>query len=163
MNKNRRTSHTQKHLTLSDRTYIEQELFQHSSFKSIAATLMKDPTTISKEVRKNAKAVDGKRFSGHCSTCLRRPTCDLCGTDSIMSDCPKSSRCKNICKRCYRVHPPLFCSLYLPFQCDKLQHAPYVCNSCPTEKSCPLQHPIYHAVTAQKAYEKTLEIGRAHV
>ena len=46
INKN---NHNQKHLTLSDRVYIEQELLQGSTFRSIANTLHKDPSTISKE------------------------------------------------------------------------------------------------------------------
>ena len=41
----------QKHLTLNDRIYIENELAKETSFKDIAAFLCKDPTTISKEVR----------------------------------------------------------------------------------------------------------------
>ncbi len=41
----------QKHLTLSDRIYIENELEKGTPFKDIAAFLCKDPTTISKEVR----------------------------------------------------------------------------------------------------------------
>ena len=51
MNKKKNAIHNQKHLTLSDRTFIEQELIQGSSFKSIADVLGKDPTTISKEVK----------------------------------------------------------------------------------------------------------------
>ena len=41
----------QKHLTLNDRLYIENELAKGTPFKDIAAFLCKDPTTISKEVR----------------------------------------------------------------------------------------------------------------
>jgi len=41
----------QKHLTLNDRIYIENELAKGTTFKDIAAFLCKDPTTISKEVR----------------------------------------------------------------------------------------------------------------
>ena len=40
----------QKHLTLNDRIYIENELAKGTTFKDIAAFLCKDPTTISKEV-----------------------------------------------------------------------------------------------------------------
>lgn len=36
--------HTQKHMTLSDRIYIEQALSNHDSFKDIAAVLKKDPS-----------------------------------------------------------------------------------------------------------------------
>ncbi len=41
----------QKHLTLENRIYIENELNKGTSFKNIARFLCKDPTTISKEVR----------------------------------------------------------------------------------------------------------------
>ena len=41
----------QKHMTLDDRTYIEDSLNAGLSFKDIARYLCKDPTTISKEVR----------------------------------------------------------------------------------------------------------------
>ena len=41
----------QKHLTLDDRIYIENELNKGTSFKDIARFLCKDPTTISKEVK----------------------------------------------------------------------------------------------------------------
>ena len=41
----------QKHLTLENRIYIENELNKGTSFQDIARFLCKDPTTISKEVR----------------------------------------------------------------------------------------------------------------
>ncbi len=41
----------QKHLTLDDRIYIQNELSKGTSFKDIARFLCKDPTTISKEVK----------------------------------------------------------------------------------------------------------------
>ena len=43
----------QKHLTLEDRNYIEQALNQGMTFKEIAKFLSKDPTTISKEIKKH--------------------------------------------------------------------------------------------------------------
>ncbi len=43
----------QKHLTLEDRSYIEQALNQDMTFKEIAKFLSKDPSTISKEIKKN--------------------------------------------------------------------------------------------------------------
>lgn len=41
----------QKHLTLDDRIYIQNELSKGTSFKDISRFLCKDPTTISKEVK----------------------------------------------------------------------------------------------------------------
>ena len=49
------SKHNQKHLTLSNRTYIEQELLQKSTFSSIGEVLHKDPSTISKEVKRYSK------------------------------------------------------------------------------------------------------------
>ncbi|MPM84381.1 hypothetical protein SDC9_131452 [bioreactor metagenome] len=43
-----------KHLTQDDRIYIEKSLDLKMPFREIAKYLMKDPTTISKEVRGNA-------------------------------------------------------------------------------------------------------------
>lgn len=43
----------QKHLTLSDRIIIEQGLNKGITFTAIAAQVVKDPTTISKEIRKH--------------------------------------------------------------------------------------------------------------
>ena len=41
-----------KHLTLSDRIYIEQALVRGDNFRTIAKALGKDPTTISLEIRR---------------------------------------------------------------------------------------------------------------
>ncbi len=68
MNKNKNTIHDQKHLSLSDRTYIEQELLQLSTFKSIAAVLHKNPSTISKEVRLHSESVH--TVKPYCKLCL---------------------------------------------------------------------------------------------
>ncbi len=84
MNISKNVIPNQKHLTLSDRTYIEQELLQGSSFRSIAATLRKDPTTISKEVRRYAKDVPQKS-NRDCIICKHFADCDV---RSREMDCP---------------------------------------------------------------------------
>ena len=75
----------QKHLTLEDRIYIENELNKGTSFKDISRFLCKDPTTISKEVRAhrlsdwyhkgtfyNAKKLLYPPLSLHEDQCLRK-------------------------------------------------------------------------------------------
>lgn len=52
-----------KHLTLDERNFIEQELSKNTSFKEIAKYLSKDPTTISKEVRKHRIRKEGQSIS----------------------------------------------------------------------------------------------------
>ena len=163
MNKNTNTIHDQKHLTLTDRTYIEQELSIGSSFKSIAAVLHKDPTTISKEVRRNAKEVRGRRSASSCWKCKHFHSCNIRGNEPPAKDCRRSSYCTNICKRCYRECAPYTCSLYIPFKCERMKKAPYICNSCDEEKLCPLNHRLYHATLAQRQYEKTLVKSRVGI
>ena len=58
----------QKHLTLSNRTYIEQELLQKSTFSSIGSVLHKDPSTISKEVKRYSKTIPAG-YSYKCNLC----------------------------------------------------------------------------------------------
>lgn len=52
-----------KHLTLDERNFIEQELTKNTSFREIARYLSKDPTTISKEVRKHRIRKEGQSIS----------------------------------------------------------------------------------------------------
>ena len=52
----------QKHLTLEDRNYIEQALNQNMTFKEIGKFLSKDPTTISKEIKKHRTRKEASKF-----------------------------------------------------------------------------------------------------
>ena len=54
----------QKHLTLSDRITIEKGLKDGKSFAEIGRETHKDPTTISKEVRKHSKI---NEYSGYAN------------------------------------------------------------------------------------------------
>ena len=53
----------QKHLTIEDRIYIQNELDKGTSFKDIARFLCKDPTTISSEGQKSLRLVSQRDFS----------------------------------------------------------------------------------------------------
>ena len=52
----------QKHLTLSDRNDIQLGLERGETFKAIGQYILKDPTTVSKEVKRNRQ--------------IRKSTCD---------------------------------------------------------------------------------------
>ena len=158
MNKSKNVIHNQKHLTLSDRTYIELELLQGSTFRSIAETLHKDPTTISKEVRRYAKEVFPKS-NRNCIICKHYSDCD---TRSSEMNCPSYNNrsCSFQCKKCYRNNPTNICIYFIPFTCKRISKAPYVCNTCEDQKSCPITHRIYIAANAHKSYEKTLVKSR---
>ena len=47
-----------KHLTLSDRNDIQLGLERGETFKAIGHLILKDPTTVSKEVKRNRQARD---------------------------------------------------------------------------------------------------------
>ena len=151
------SEHNQKHLTLSNRTYIEQELLQKSTFSSIGEVLHKDPSTISKEVKRYSKTVPAK-YSYKCNLCKHYKDCDLMSKEL---KCPRySSHCSFYCKKCYRRTVIDYCPYFLPYKCDKINKPPYVCNYCEDYKSCPLDKKIYDAAYAQRQYEKNLYTAR---
>ncbi len=151
----------QKHLTLSNRTFIEQELLQGSSFKSIGTALGKDPTTISKEVKKHRKLIHLPYASYyHCSGCINWDVCSIRGGDAATSRCERSNSCTRLCKHCYRSYPSWACDVYRPQTCNRPHHFPYVCNDCKKASTCRLEHYIYDAKHAQVEYEKTLVKSR---
>ena len=57
-----------KHLPLSDRTDIQTGIEQLKPFSAIAAKLEKDPSTISKEVRRN-RVIKENSSTANCEAC----------------------------------------------------------------------------------------------
>ena len=53
-------SATCKHLTFEDRIEIQDCLFHGVSFKGIAKRISKDPTTVSKEVKKHIQVIPAR-------------------------------------------------------------------------------------------------------
>ena len=115
----------QKHLTLNDRIYIENELSKGATFKDIAAFLCKDPTTISKEVKSRRLSdwyhkgtfYNAKNFCVHRYHCKKTNACGkimLCGIK-----CTSRPTCNQTCKDFEKE------------RCCRLDKAPYVCNGCP--------------------------------
>jgi IS30 family transposase len=83
-------STAKKHLTLNDRTEIQDCLYKGMTFKAIAKRIGKDPTTVSKEVKKHIQthislnckdetAVCPKLLKAPfvCNPCQKRRTCRL--------------------------------------------------------------------------------------
>lgn len=85
------SKHNQKHLTLSNRTYIEQELLQNSTFSSIGEVLHKDLSTISKKVKRYSKTVTAK-YSYKCTPCKHYKDCDLMSKEIQCAKCKQNSR-----------------------------------------------------------------------
>ena len=149
MNKNKKGNG--HHLTLSDRTYLEQELIQGSTFRSIAATLHKDPSTISKEVRLHCHP--SHTPLPKCKECKHYNSCK-------MSYLCSSSGCNEHCWNCNYNRYATQCKKFDPFKCPNLSKAPYVCNGCDKKQGCREAKKYYHALRAQKEYEATISESR---
>ena len=73
-----------KHLTLSDRNDIQLGLERGETFKAIGQSILKDPTTVSKEVKRNRQVRE--------STCHNLPCTLLDKAPFVCNGCPKRSQ-----------------------------------------------------------------------
>lgn len=140
----------QKHLTLEDRIYIENELNKGTSFKDIARFLCKDPTTISKEVKAHRLSdwyhkgtfYNAKNFCIHRYHCKKTNACGkivLCGVK-----CASCPTCNQTCKDFEKE------------RCNRLDKAPYVCNGCPEKiNHCISSNPMGTGATFISACTKS--------
>lgn len=149
----------QKHLTLENRIYIENELNKGTSFKDIAKFLCKDPTTISKEVKAHRLSdwyhkgsfYNAKNFCVHRYHCKKTNACGkivVCGIK-----CASCPTCNQTCKDFEKE------------QCPRLDKAPYVCNGCPMKiNHCTIAHKYtYNARFSDRKYRENLSDSRAGV
>ena len=145
----------QKHLTLSDRILIEKGLNGSLSFTEIGRQIHKDPTTVSKEVRRHTKV---KEFNGYgnipCQAnadihfrCMLKHACGDKDCDLPCRQC-RSFRCSDICKE------------YRPQQCERLNKAPYVCNGCGKRVNCRMDKKLYSSKYADDCYRELLSSSR---
>ena len=68
-----------KHLTLSDRNDIQLDLERGETFKAIGQLILKDPTTVSKEVKRNRQARDSTSNNLPCPLLDKAPfVCNGC-------------------------------------------------------------------------------------
>lgn len=141
----------QKHLTLEDRNYIEQSLNQNMTFKEIAKFLSKDPTTISKEIKKHRLRKEPNTFNNYsANVCTKRFNCskkNVCGQN-----------CRFFCNKCIKCNK--YCKDFEESICPSLKTAPYVCNSCTSKSPCRLVKYYYRALPAHNQYANTLSTSR---
>lgn len=132
------------HLTFDERQTIEVSLRDNLKFKEIGEIIRKDPSTISKEVRKHYKIVEKSTYN----PCANRHICKHYG--DICKPCQK--RWVQDCKKC---DPPCYthCPDFEEQVCLKIKKPPYVCNGCDTRHGCKLRRHLYEAKYAQNEYE----------
>lgn len=161
MNGKKKFAGNHKHLTLSDRVRIEKGLNSGESFRMIAAAIGKDPSTISKEVRKHTLTPERrlKDFSPiPCSNNVdpsnaKRRVCEMrhiCG----------NLECTKKCMMCHDYRCTDICENYEPRECVKIKKAPYCCNGCPKSVNCLMIRKVYSAKHAHDAYVDLLKSCR---
>lgn len=146
-----------KHLTLDQRISIQEMVSRACSFKAIADSLGKDPSTISKEIRLHIiRKRTGTRFLKY-NSCKKRRACEK---THICISC-RSDRKVRFCRNCSMCNS--FCSDYEEQGCEKLSRPPYVCNGCPIMVTCTLEKRLYDAKAADKAYRERLSESRTGI
>lgn len=143
-----------KHFTLDDRTLIAASLNKGESFKSIALSLGKDCTTISKEVRNHRSlkkvGAPGRPFNA----CRLRFHCDK---RHLCHNCVRSGN-RTYCWSCQYCNKN--CPDFQEEQCLALTKPPYVCNGCQKLRSCSLAKWFYQPGYADSEYHATLSEAR---
>ena len=134
----------QKHLDLSARIIIEQHLNNGDSFRSIAIELNKDPSTISKEVRRHSIIRERSTDAFAPIPCANnydrsKPRTNICNVMHMCGD----NECRHKCVLCRKFRCSDVCKFYKPRECEKLNKPPYVCNGCSKKTNCMMDKKIY--------------------
>lgn len=146
------------HITLEQRDTILIEIKKGTFLKEIARKIGKDPTSVSKEIRKHRYMKQVKRGD------YIRSYCYIC---SKVKECTKtkvcSTSCVYECRKCNTKDPTLICKDFVIKTCSRLTRFPYVCNGCQKTGSCRINHYYYDPSTAQNEYKDTLVSSRSGI
>lgn len=137
-----KTTHTQKHMTLSDQIYIKQASLNRGDYPCYK----KDVSSISKWVRKHKLLKEGSQYP-LINNCAFLSSCQhfrICQGKLCPQLCRQSKSCD-----CTKRYPSFI--LYL---CYKLKNPPYVCNGC-SNRSCRHDRFFYRAKDADSSYKHT--------
>ena len=131
------------------------------SFRSIAKDLNKDPSTISKEVRRHSilKERNPEAFAPiPCANNYdsKAPRKNICTAMHMCGD----EKCSRMCVSCNKFKCGKDCSYYKPRECEKLAKPPYVCNGCSKRANCMMDRKIYSSKYAQDTYENLRTTSR---
>ena len=147
----------QKHLTFDQRLSIEAALKEDKSFHDIARALDKDPSTISKEIRKRRICQRTGSARRNYNSCSYRFQCDRTRVCSVCHSVQKYKKCSR-CSMCNR-----FCRDFRKAVCPRLEKPPYVCNGCRKKPDCTLEKYYYDAKSAHEGYNKLLIESRTGI
>jgi len=115
------------HLTLEDREIIAEGITEGLALVDIATTLGKDPTSISREVKRY-------RIEESRSMLRRTNICAYAASCKVSSLC--SVKCRRFCARCLSRHCFDICPDFVETFCRRTSRWPYVCNGCDHQQGC---------------------------
>lgn len=142
-----------KHLTLEDRINILNDLIKGKSLNEIANNLKKDPTTISKEIKKHRYVKESNKSplnkGTSCKNCANLQTCKL------TSLCEKS-QCSRLCKSCTNFNISSKCKNFKVKECKTTKRFPFTCHTCTKKNHCTLPRYFYDSQLAQNEYSSLL-------
>lgn len=137
-----------------ERLHLQSNLKEGLSFKEISRRLGKDPSTISREVRKySSEIATGYPGQAH-NTCRSRKTCNrkrICG-----ENCSRRALYCKLCNLCNQS-----CSEYIEEVCWARFRAPYICNGCTEIGKCSLVKNFYDAEKAHIKANETISGSRS--
>lgn len=146
---------TQKHythITFEMRVFIENYVTERRSLAFIARKLDIDPTSISRELKRN------RRYDGYNHSLTSRNTCIHRSTCTLRKLC--DTQCKKKCSSCSLMCHEGKCSSYEKQWCRHTHRAPFVCNGCTNRYKCPLERYTYSAKVAQSKADSRLVESR---
>ncbi len=144
-----------KFFTYEERLELQKYLKESLSFKEISRRLDKNPTTISREVRKYSSEIATGSPGFPFNACKNRFNCRLkkvCGKEcSRKSDiyCKLCTSCNNSCPE------------FMEEICTARFRVPYICNGCNTIVNCSLMKNIYDAEHAHIKAHETISQSRS--
>ena len=145
-----------KHLDRMDRDFIEMALKEGMSFRDMARHLCVSPTTIGKEIERNRTFVTSGKSMSLSRKCARAKSCSVTALCADACSNPRGGRCAS----CRMVGCINLCRDFQPRTCERLTHAPFVCEGCKEKGSCVLDHACYLAASAQRSCERRARESR---
>ncbi len=143
-----------KFFTYEDRLEIQKQLKNAASLKSIARALDKNPTTISREIKKYSAEVATGYPGFPFNECKNRMHCR---NKKICEKCTRSSAA--YCKLCPQCNHN--CEEFVREICTARFRSPYVCNGCETLGKCTLMKTLYDAEHAHLRSKEAISSSRS--
>ena len=148
-----------KHLTLEERINILNDLIKGEKLSDIATKIGKDPTTVSKEIKKH-RYCNKRKFNlsqrSYCFFCSKQKDC------SVRSLC-KGQNCNLLCRNCKFKDPTKICKDFISKTCSMTNRFPYTCHTCEKKGTCFLDRYFYDPNMAEKDYKELLVSSRTGI